>query len=248
MIGIASRHANGSLPAGDMMLILRKLILICAAWLWFAASPGMAEVADSQSLLFDAPYLEQLVPPRTLSYSYRRKTRNEKVFGRSFEDTIRVRVTKSDSQDGLNTVSLEVFTGERQRRLGPHADMRGNPVLMVFLELDLWHMKRRVGGAPVYFRNTIRKAFRDSASIERIAIDFSGRNVLAHKVTIRPFAEDQITPRLKEFRAKTYEFTVSDAVPGGIYRIRTWVPEPDGGGPLIEDMMVIAGVDETEQR
>lgn len=228
------------------MLVLRKLVLICAAWLWFAAST-VAAAADSQSLLFDALYLERLTPPKTLSYSYRRKTRNEQVFGRSFEDTIRVRVAKSDRRDGLNTVSLEVFTGEHQRRLGPLADMRGNPVLMVFLELDLWHMKRRAGGAPVYFRNTIRKAFRDSASIKRIAIDFGGRSVSAHKITIRPFVGDQNAPRLKDFRAKTYEFTVSDAVPGGIYRIRTWVPEPDGGGPLIEDMMVFAGVDETEQ-
>lgn len=228
------------------MLVLRKLVLICMAGLWFAASPGAAG-EDSQSLLFDAPYLERLAPPKTLSYSYRRKTGNEQVFGRSFEDTIRVTVAKSDRRDGLNTVSLEVFTGERQRRLGPYADMRGNPVLMVFLELDLWHMKRRAGGVPVYFRNTIRKAFRDSANIERVAIDFGGRSVSAHKVTIRPFAEVQNAPRLKDFRAKTYEFTVSDAVPGGIYRIRTWVPEPDGGGPLIEDLMVFAKVEETEQ-
>lgn len=224
------------------MLVLRKLVLICAAWLWFAASPGAA-AADSQSLLFDAPYLERLAPPKTLSYSYRRKTGNQQIFGRSFEDMILVRVAKSDRRDGLNTVSLEVFTGEHQRRLGPHADMRGNPVLMVFLELDLWHMKRRAGGTPVYFRNMIRKAFRDSASIERVAIDFGGRSVSAHKVTIRPFVEDQNALRLKDFRAKTYEFTVSDAVPGGIYQIRTWIPEPDGGGLLIEDMMVFAGVD-----
>ena len=181
---------------------LRKLVLVAgtgayfaAATLIMAAAPKPGETATSQSLLFDTPYLEGLAVPQTLSYSFQRKTDNEKVFGAPIDDVIRLKVAKSTQDDGLNSVSLEVFTGEKQRVLGPHADMRGNPVLMAFLELDLWHMKRRVGGVPVYFRNSIRRAFRDSATVEEIEIDFKGKTVPAHKITIKPFIKDpQCTP------------------------------------------------------
>ncbi len=233
-----------------MKLLLRKLALIALAGAWFtavslgtAATPNAEPTATSQSLLFDASYLERLALPQTLSYSYRRKTENEKVFGAPIDDVIRMKVAKSKQSDGLNSVLLEVFTGERQRRLGPHADLRGNPVLMAFLELDLWYMKRRIGGVPIYFRNSIRKAFREAATVETIEIEFEGRAVPAHRVTIKPFIKDPNAPRLRDYRAKVYEFTVSDSVPGGFYTIHAWVPKSEGDGVLIDDLMTFTGSD-----
>lgn len=231
-------------------MVSRKLVFIAVAGTWFAlaglaavTTPKAGQTATSQALLFDAPYLERLAPPQTLSYSYRRRTANEKVFGLPIDDIIRIRIAKSKKDDGLNSVSLEIFTGEKQRRLGPHADMQGNPVLMAFLELDLWHMKRRIGGVPVYFRNSIRKAFRESAAVETVEIEFEGRAVAAYKVTIKPFVEDPNAPRLRDFRQKVYEFIVSDSVPGGFYRIRAWVPKSDGEGSLIDDTMTFASIE-----
>jgi hypothetical protein len=233
-------------------MVLRKLVLIAATGMWFAllglaaaVASNAGEKATSQSLLFDAPYLERLALPQTLSYSYRRKTENEKKFGSPINDAISVKISKSKKAGGLNKVSLEIFTGAKQRRLGPHTDMRGNPVLMAFLELDVWHMKRRVGGVPVYFRNSIRKAFRESAAVEEIKIEFEGRMVPAHKVTIKPFVKDPNAPRLKEFRKKVYEFTVSDMVPGGFHKIRSWVPKLEGTGLLIDDTLIFTGTDDT---
>jgi len=233
-------------------MVLRKLVLIAVAGVWFAllglvaaVPPNAGEKATSQSLLFDAPYLERLALPQTLSYSYRRRTENEKKFGSQIDDAISVKISKSKKSNGLNNVTLEIFTGEKQRRLGPHRDMRGNPVLMAFLELDIWHMKRRIGGVPVYFRNSIRKAFRESATVEEIKIEFEGRTVPAHKVTIKPFVKDPNAPRLKEFRQKVYEFTVSDMVPGGFHKIRSWVPKLEGEGSLIDDTLIFTNTNGT---
>lgn len=226
---------------------LRKLVLVAAAGAYFAAAtlvtaaaPKTGQSTTSQALLFDAPYLERLTLPQTLSYRYQRKTENEKVFGSPIDDFIRIKVAKSEKDEGLNNVKLEIFTGDKQRVLGPHSDMKGNPVLMAFLELDLWHMKRRIGGVPIYFRNSIRRAFREAAAVEAVEIDFNGKTVPAHKITIKPFVKDPNAPRLQDYRQKVYEFTVSDLVPGGFYQIRAWVPKSEGGGTLIDDTMTFS--------
>jgi hypothetical protein len=54
---------------------------------------------------------------------------------------------------------------------------------------------------------------------------------------VSPFAQDRNRDKLREYSAKRYEFTVSNAVPGGVYELRTSKPGGDGA-PLIEDRLV----------
>ena len=192
-----------------------------------------------QALLFDAPYLTELQLPTSLNYTYAHATSQEKLFGRPFEDTISVNVNANENAGGLNSVMLRVFSGERERNLGPHLNMKGNPIIMIFLERDMWEMKRRVGGEPIYYRNKIRKAFRDAATVEKTSAEFNGHTIEAHKISITPFADEKDSRRMQHFLNKGYEFMVSDKVPGGILSVRSVVRDKDA--TLIEDRLTFVG-------
>ncbi len=195
-----------------------------------------------QILLFDRPYLRQLKVPSALNYSYRHATSEAKQFGPPFTDTIAVNVNEPTNPENANSVSMRIFSGERQRDLGPNVDMKGNPIIMIFLERDLWEMKRRIGGVPIFYRNKLRQALRDKAVVKKTEITFEGKPVPAHTVTIMPFAQETQNVRMKKFLKKTYEFTVADAVPGGFVSVRSVVPGGDGE-VLIEDEITFLKAD-----
>lgn len=190
----------------------------------------------AQKLLFDTPYLQQLKLPSSLNYTYRHDAAETRLFGKPFTDTIAVDLNKPSNPAHVNSVSMRIFTGERARSLGPNVDMKGNPIIMIFLERDLWEMKRRVGGEPIFYRNKIRKALREQAKVEKIQIDFEGKAVPAHKVTITPFVTETANRRLEKYLNKRYEFVVADAVPGGFVSVRSAVPQAEANAKaLVED-------------
>ncbi len=217
--------------------------LVVAAGLVFG--PVAAHGADSaQKLLFDTPYLHQLKLPSSLNYTYKHEAADPKQFGKPFTDTIAVDLTKPDNPEHVNSVSMRIFTGERARALGPNVDMRGNPIIMIFLERDLWEMKRRVGGEPIFYRNKIRRALREKATVEKIDVSFEGKTVPGHKVTITPFADETQNRRMARFLKKRYEFVVADGVPGGYVAVRSSVPAENGGGKaLVEDELTYSNVE-----
>ncbi len=226
--------------------LLQMLWAVLATYIVIAHLTAFDQVAlagdsslTSQKLLFDKPYLGKLALPSSLIYTYSHRTSEEKRFGKAFIDTISVDVDKTESAKHKNSVSLRIFTGKRERRLGPHRGMMGNPIIMAFLERDLWEMKRRAGGVPIYYRNKIRKAMREAASVAKIEAEFDGKLVPAHRVTIVPFKDEKNNQRLSEFLNKSYEFTVSDMVPGGFLKARSAVPGVEGAGDLlVEDELV----------
>ncbi|MBA4285747.1 MAG: hypothetical protein C0434_09480, partial [Xanthomonadaceae bacterium] len=56
-----------------------------------------------------------------------------------------------------------------------------------------------------------------------VKLQVGGKAVDGNEVTISPYLDDPLKDRLKQFVSKTYVFTLSDAVPGGVYALRTHV-------------------------
>lgn len=193
--------------------------------------PGHAAFAEEKSatdLIFSAPYLKQVPHKTAISYSYSHDTAVPEEFGTKFEEAVTVTVNDSTLPDGFNSVAIELNSTLHQYALGPFENTSGNPVVMMFLERDLQQMRSRIGGAPVLFRNTIRRAFRESAEVETVALTIDGASVEGRKITIRPFIDDEQTGQFGRFAGKIFETVVADAVPGGIYAMRSFVP---GDGP-----------------
>lgn len=194
-----------------------------------AAMPlrGSAEEATATNLIFSEPYLKNLGYPASISYRYSHDTPTPEDYGSPFEESVMLTVSPPNLDGGFNSVAI-AFAGEgRNYSLGPFENTSGNPVVMMFLERDLNQMRSRIGGTPVYFRNTIRRAFRDSAVVEDTSVDVKGVQVPAKRITIRPFVDDQNAGRFGKFQGKIFETIVTDAVPGGIYAMRSFIR--DGG-------------------
>jgi hypothetical protein len=218
------------------------LFAACAAGLTAFSTVAAAADRDAQSLIFDAPYLQNLKAPGKLLYSFEVKSADPKVFGEDFTDQMQVKMTPAKDSKGTKDVTFVLFSGERERSVGPILDASSNAGVMMMLEWDLLRMKRYVPGDPSYFRNRVREAFRSKTTIEDVKFTYDGREVAGSQLTIKPYTEDPLGEKLEAFRNKVYQFTVSDDVPGGVYQIRIFVPG-DGNSqltkPVIDEKMTL---------
>jgi len=193
-------------------------------------SDAQAVEETASALIFSEPYLKTLGHPHTIAYSYSHDTNAPADYGKEFTEDVAVHVRKPTREGGFNSVAIALKSEKRSYELGPFENTSGNPVVMMFLEREMSQMRSRVGGTPVYFRNTIRRAFRDAAEIDDLQVDVGGKMVSAKRVTIRPFVDEKQAARFGKFQGKVFETIVTDSVPGGIYAMRSFIPDQDKAG------------------
>jgi hypothetical protein len=206
----------------------------------FAIAPAsIGQTAETvSSLLFDKPYLTTVEPGTTLIYDFKRTTSDEQKFGKNLTDTIRLDVLEDGQDASKRTAHLHIYSGARARNIGPIPHTSGNPAIMIILEQDTYEFQRKLGGQPAYFRNKIRKAMRDNAKIEKTSFQLNGKEISGHKITLTPFKGDPNMKRVPEYTGTTYEFVVSDDVPGGVVSITSRIPASDTtDAPLKEQSM-----------
>ena len=199
-----------------------------------AATPQPSAAVE---YLFGRAHLAEITRPAVLRYSFVRKS----VADDGFEDIIDLSIDAIKA-DGRRDTSFEFFTGERRRPYPSLPDFLGNPLVVVFLQRDVWALSRLRGGQARYFRYRIRQALRESAEVKAETIQTATGAIAAQRITITPYENDRYRRRLDQFEFKTYEFVVSDAIPGEIYMIRTVVPAAASSGgdakPLIEETVM----------
>jgi len=189
---------------------------------------------DAVTLIFLEPYLKKLGHPATIAYHYSHETATPEAYGPGFDEEVRLNVNPPSSDQGFNSVAIVMKDKAREYTLGPFEDTSGNPVVMMFLERDLNQMRSRIGGAPVYFRNTIRRAFRDAAVVDDVNVDLNGVEIAAKRITIKPFVDEAGVGRFGKFQGKVFETIVSDQVPGGILAMRSFIPDDSNkDSPLV---------------
>lgn len=225
---------------------LRKLVKFCvlglAAVVAVPASDSArgaeeGELSEAQVLLFRMPHLDGIEDAASITYEYRREADGEE----GFVDTVAMDIAGIEP-DGSKDVAVKFLTGPRAKGFGEFPGFRGNPVIMVFLEDDVQRMAEKFDGGRIYLRNRIRNAFHDQATAVPVSFSLDGRMVDGKQVTVAPFVGDRYAERLGAYERKVYEFIVSSDVPGGIYRIHSYVPsESLAGKPLIEDTLTYRG-------
>lgn len=60
---------------------------------------------------------------------------------------------------------------------------------------------------------------------------YQGKTVDAKAVRIQPYLDDPLHARFEKYVRKTYTFVFSDAVPGGLYQVRTSLANTADGKP-----------------
>ncbi|MBT2322803.1 hypothetical protein J7E62_10645 [Variovorax paradoxus] len=195
------------------------------------------DFSPAERLLFMTPQLQGLQAPNQLRYTFS-KTGS---FEGGFVDSVTVAL--SAKSDGSCCDAKGAFlSGARKLQTPEVTAAEGNPVLLYFLEYDVREMKRLTQGSEYHFRKRLRMAIYQKAEVHEVSLRYQGRMVKGKEVVFEPFLDDPNRPKYEKFARKSYRFMLSDAVPGGVYGIRTQVPgEGFAAPPLVVEELYIDG-------
>ena len=202
-----------------------------------AVDPNTFEFADAEEKLWLDNHLRNIDSPGRLYYDFVKSGSYEK----GFSDSVYLDILKLN-EDGSKDADLEFFTAERQQK--PRRDnlvgITGNPVLVVYMQGDVYEMNRLTNGSWRYFQRRIKSAFAEQAKVEPVTFEYDGVEMTGEKISITPYINDPRRRQLAEFATKLYEFILSDQVPGKLYQIKTVIPagSPDSE-PLIEEVLTL---------
>lgn len=204
-----------------------------------AAPPDQAASApDPNSVtaqLFGRDLLKDLARPTHFAYGLRLDRAGQpEASGNILMDVREV------AEDGTKQVWFKMDGAAGDHDFGPVSASTQNPLVIVYLQLDVAQLQELTGGSQHYFRNRIREAFNRPAKVEPVKVEFGGRSFEATRLTIQPFTGDQHLARFPALQAKTYAFTVAPGLPGGVYAIRT---EPGSDGGQSSETLTLAGVE-----
>lgn len=219
----------------------RRLILLvallgalpCPVW-------AGAEFSPAERALFMTNHLATLHPPARLEYTFRKSGRLEA----GFEDRVIVN-WRAPAGAGCCTATTEFLGGSRRITLPDIESAQGNPVILYFLERDIREMQRLTRGQSNYFRKRIRMAVYQGATLRELTLGYQGRRIAAREFVIAPYVDDPLRARFETLANKSYVFTLSDEVPGGVVSIRTQVAG-DTDVPLLREEMTLDGVTASE--
>lgn len=219
------------------MRLTRRLACLLSGLVLSTASLAADDFSAAERALFMDNQLVSVTPPATLRYSYRKSGSMEP----GFDDTVTVALGKQ--HDGsCCTASAEFLTGPRKVNLPEVESAQGNPVILYFLERDIREMQRLTKGQHNYFRKRIRMAVYQGATIREVTLPYRGASVAGQEITISPYVDDPLKARFEKLAGKQYVFTLSKAVPGGVYAMHTRVAGASAADePLIEETLRVDG-------
>jgi hypothetical protein len=204
-----------------------------------ACSQADQSISVAENQLFLSNHLGGLPDGTVLSYAYAKAGSLETAR----EDSVRVTISPASPGAGRQ-VRVDYLTGAQRFELPPIGAANGNPVILFFLERDVREMQRLAGGQAAYFRKRVRMALAEAAEIHPITFEFAGHTVAGEQITIHPYRDDPLRKRFQRLAEKAYTFTLSDRVPGGVYRMETVVEAPAahaGTPPLISETLTLLG-------
>jgi hypothetical protein len=215
-------------------------LALCAALIGPASVVRAADAQDysvAERSLFMTNHLRNVSPPSTLSYRFHKGGTAEA----GFEDKVAIHLDREPNGDCCAGRG-EFLSAERRVMLPDIEHAEGNPVILYFLERDVRDMQRLTKGQPNHFRKRIRMAIYNDAKVRDAQFDYQGKRVEGLEITISPYLSDPSRDRFEQYAGKEYVFLLSEAVPGGVFAIRTRSgPAGSAAEPLILEEMVIDG-------
>ncbi len=204
-------------------------------------NPDEYEFSNAENKLWMDKHLLNIEQPVRLHYEFEKTgSYEEGFFDDVYLDIIEI------NEDGTRNTALQFFTQEKSQKVSPSnvTNITGNPVIGVYLQGDVYEMNRLTEGHWKYFHKQIKLAMANSNKSEAVTIEFDGKQYQGEKIVLHPYSRIDNRSRLKEFSDKTYEFVMSEKIPGKLYQIRTVINDVESSDiPLIEEMLTFKSVD-----
>lgn len=216
---------------------MRRFLLVLLLGALFAPAASAGEVISAaEQRLFADPHLNNLPAGATLRYSYRKNEAGQAAV----DDEVTLTAHRAAARG--RAVQVDYLHGERHLALPDVEEAINNPVILYFLESDVRAMHRRLGGQENYFRRRIRLALAENAQLSTVPITYAGKSDRGTRVVVQPYVNDPQQERFKGMGKKSYIFTLSDQVPGGVVELRTVVDDSAAPGkPLLEEILTLRG-------
>ena len=210
------------------------MVCLCVGAPWQAHAVDDFSAAETQ--LFMQDHLRPLKLPSRIHNQFHKSGSLEP----GFDDRVQLGV-KAKPQGQCCHTDVQFFSKERRLQLPEPEEAKGNPVILYFLERDIRDMQRLTHGQSNYFRTRIRKALYQTAQERQVRLQYKGRWVNAQEFEIAPFVDDPLRNRFAQLADKHYSFTLSDAVPGGLVAIRSWVPVASNASAVWQEQLLLEG-------
>jgi len=202
--------------------------------------PEGFQFSEAENLLWLHDHLHNIDRPVRLYYAFNKSG----TFEEGFSDSVYLDIVKINP-DGTKDASLDFFSAARKQAVNQDniTNIKGNPVMGVYMQGDVYDMNRLTEGHWRYFQKRIKIALREVAKIEAVEFDFNGKHCKGEKIVIMPYQNDPHKADFEKFANKRYEFIMSDDVPGSLYQIHTVVPngsdKDENKQPLIEETLTL---------
>ena len=211
-----------------------------------AAQQPAVKFSEAESRMWMTDQLHGITGPVTLHYEFHKTGSFEKDF--NFNDTVDLKIEKLNA-DGSKNGSVQFFNGGHAFPAPVMESSTVNPILGHYLYGDVMQMNRLTdpnGEARErwrYFQRRIKFALSDEAVVKPVTFEFNGRSCKGHEISFGPYAKDPKRNLFEKFAEKRYTVTVSDDLPGYLYRIETNIPdEKPEQPPLIHEVLQLTTV------
>ena len=203
--------------------------------------PDEYEFSNAENKLWMDDHLLNIEQAARLHYEFEKSGSYED----GFIDDVYLDIVKIN-EDGTRDAILDFFSGSQRQKVSPSnvKNIKGNPVVGIYLQGDVYEMSRLTKGGWKYFHRQIKLAMADSNTSEHVTVELDGKQYEGEKIILYPYENIRKRIRLKEFADKRYEFILSDEIPGKLYQIRTVINDAENPAvPLIEEVLTLKGVE-----
>ena len=235
-------------------MMIRAVTMLLAAIVYIGGVADAAEgemtpsaeqvkFSEAETRLWLSDQLRSIDRTMQITYAFEKSGTLEA----GFTDTVKFKVDKVNA-DGSKAASVEFFTGERNFPVPPAESTTLNPILIVYFQGDVYEMNCITSGADSarerwrYFQRRIKFALAESAVVTPTKFDFDGKTWQGVEISFDPYVNDPHKDAFAKFADKHYSVTVSDALPGYVYRIETHVPG-EAGEYLVREVLQLTKIE-----
>ena len=194
------------------------------------------EMSSANIALFIDEHLGSIKEPSRIYYRFEKKSTRED----NFIGNVVLNIVKIDDDDTKH-ITFRYLKGRNKVRFPPQIGARGNPVFMLFFERDCRDMQRLTGGNALFFRSRIRHTIA-ATEVADVEIDHNGTLIQGKRISFQPFTETKLKNRVSRYKTKKFDLTMSDKIPGYIYKIETYIKDIENPDDMVKEVLVYQGI------
>ena len=199
------------------------------------------EMSSANIALFIDEHLKTINEPSRIYYKFTKESTRED----NFKGNVVLNIVKIDD-DKTKHITFRYLKGRNKVRFPPQIGAKGNPVFMLFFERDARDMQRLTGGNALFFRSRIRHSIA-ATDIEKVEFKFNGENYSGKQISFQPFLKTELKNRVSRYKTKKFIVTISENIPGFIYKIETFIKDLDDPDDMVKETLIFQGIRTNKQ-